>query len=209
MRGQYDFKVYMSIHNLKTQNKELNFGDFKIISVKQGSETTKWKRKLACKVVPRNVLIKEFPNYEMKDNKLMGFDRIVDSIKDLLLIFRLFRVGDILFSDLLIKDRERKESFCDPYSSARHFFFKYALREDDIENFNNFRDKITNKAGYGNEYYEFSSDHFMSGINKGFFYRIENLERIADYIVALESLFLIDNRLYSLRPQWQKEYRDC
>jgi len=189
----------MLVYNLKTQNKDLDFRDFKIISVKQGPESAKWKRKLGCKVVPENILIKEFPNYKMQDDDVSGFARIIDSIKDLLLVFRLFRVGDILFSDLLIKDMERKESFYDPYSSARPSFFKYDLGQDDIENFNNFRDKITNKVGYGNKFYEFSLNHFVSGINKSFFYRIENLERIVDYVVALESLFLIDNKLYFLR----------
>ena len=39
----------------------------------------------------------------------------------------------------------------------------------------------------------------MAGVDKVFFYRIQGLGRIVDYVVALESLFLIDNKTHFLR----------
>ena len=194
-----NFRVYILINNFETQNKKLDFRDFKIMSVKKGPEAAEWKEKLGCRVVPRNILIKEFLNYRMKDDDISGFDGIIDSILDLLLAFRLLKVGDIVFGDLLIEDMEGHDSWHNPYSVARPSFFKYSFGHDEIENFNNFRDIIANKVGYGNRFYKFSLNHFMSGVDKSFFYKIGNLERIVDYVVALESLFLIDSQLYFLR----------
>ena len=194
-----NLRVHILISNFRTQNKELDFGDFKIISVKQGPEAAEWKEKLGCRVVPRNILIKEFLNYRMKDDDISGFDGIINSMQDLLLAFRLLKVGDIVFGNLLIEDMEGHNSWHNPYRVARASFFKYNFGHDEIENFNNFRDTIANKVGYRNRFYKFSLNHFMSGVDKSFFYKIGNLERIVDYVVALESLFLIDSQLYFLR----------
>lgn len=193
-----NFRVYFLLNNFKTQNKELDFRDFKIISVKQGPEAAEWRKKLGCRVVPRNILIKEFPNYRMRDNDVSGYDGIIHSMQDLLRVFRLFKVGDLMFSDLLIEDIEGNKSSFNPYLSAKPSCFKYDFRQDEIETFSKFGTKIANKIGYKNQFYGFALNHFMSGVDKGFLYRMDKLEKIVDYVVALESLFLIDNKPYFL-----------
>jgi len=194
-----NFRVYISVNNFKTQNKELDFGDFKIFSVKQGPEAAEWTKKLRCRDIPRYVLIKKFPNYKRRDDDITGFDGIIDSMQGLLRLFRLFKVGDIMFSCPLIVDTQGKNSWFSPYSSARHSYFKYNFARGEIEKFNSFRDNIAKKAGYRNKFYEFSLNHFMSGIDEGFRPKIGKLERIVDYVVALESVFLSDNKPYFLR----------
>ena len=194
-----NFRVYILLNNFESQNKELDFVDFKIISVKQGPEAAEWKEKLRCKVVPRNILIKEFPNYRMRDDDMSGYNGIIDRMQDLLRVFRLFKVGDIMFSDLLIEDIGGNKSSFNPYVSARPSCFKYDFGLHEIEIFNKFRSEITKKVGYRNKFYGFSLNQFESGIDKGFFYKIEKLGKIVDYFVALESLLLIDNKLYFLR----------
>ncbi|MBL7130914.1 MAG: hypothetical protein ISS45_05905 [Candidatus Omnitrophica bacterium] len=194
-----NYIVYSTIENFKIQDKELDFGDFNIISVKQGSEAAEWRRKLGCKGVPTCVLIRDYPNYRMQDDDFSGFDGIINSMRDLLLTFRLFKVGDIIFGDYLIEDKETKDSFFNRYSSEKPSLFKYQFEQKEIEAFNNFRRDLTNKIGYRNNYFNFALDYFMSGIDKGFFYRVGNLGRIVDHVMALESLFLIDNKMHFLR----------
>ena len=60
-----DYIVYSTVENFKIQDKELDFGDFKIISVKQGLDAAEWRKKLGCKGVPKAILIKDFPDYVM------------------------------------------------------------------------------------------------------------------------------------------------
>lgn len=194
-----DLRLYCLVRNLKTEDKELDFGDFKIVSVQQGPEAAKWRKKLECKEVPRVILIKEFRNYEMDDEDVSGFDKIIQSVDQLLLILRLFKSGDVMFCDHMIEDLVSKERALSLYTLGKPSFFNYDFGQDEITNFNDFRKLITNKPGFNNPFYRFALDHFMTGVNKGFRYKIKELERIVDYITALESMFLIDNEPYFLR----------
>jgi hypothetical protein len=195
-----NYILYSSISNFETQSQELDFGDFKIISLKQGSDAVvEWREKLRCKRVPKNILIKEFPNYKMQEDDFSGYDRIHGSLYDLLVIFRLYKVGDIMFDDVLLEGLESNELISLPKFSAKTSFFTYDFIQDEIENFNDFRNNKNIEVGFKNKYYQFPLDYLMSGCNKAFHYSIMHLERVVDYVVALESLFLIDNKMNFLR----------
>ena len=194
-----NYKVYLSISNFETRAKELIFDDFKIISIEQGSEAKEWRQILGGKGIPSNILIKEFPNYIMKKEDDSGFDEIYRSMDELLLVFRLYKVGDIMFDHFLIKDLDSKEKYSSLYDFAMSSVYKYEFEQNEILKFNTFRKSIKEKKGYNNIFYKFSLKYFISGGNKRFAYRIENLERIIDYIIALEALFLIDGNRYFLR----------
>lgn len=194
-----DYKTYYVILNFNTTEKKLDFGDFQIISVKQGSEAKKWRDKISCKVVPHHILIKEFPNYVMQRDDFSGFDRIYDSIRELLLLFRLFKSGDIFFIDSLIEDEESGGRWIDLYNIGRPSASRYSFETKEIDKFNTFRRNIASSIGFRNKFFQFALEHFMAGVDKVFFYRIQGLGRIVDYVIALESLFLIDNKKYFLR----------
>ncbi len=194
-----DYKAYYVILNFKTVEKKLDFGDFQIISVKQGSEAKGWREKISCKVVPHHILIQEFPNYVMQQDDLSGFDRIYDSIRDLLLLFRLFKPGDIFFIDSLIEDKESGGRWIDLYNIGRPSASRYSFQAEEIDRFNDFRKNIASSIGFRNKFFQFALEYFMAGVDKVFFYRIQGLGRIVDYVVALESLFLIDNKTHFLR----------
>ncbi len=194
-----NYKTYYVILNFNTTEKKLDFGDFQIISVKQGSEAKEWRDKISCKVVPHHILIKEFPNYVMQEDDFSGFDRIYESIRDLLLLFRLFKAGDIFFIDSLIEDEQSKGRWIDLYNIGRPSASRYSFKAHEIVKFNGFRRDIVNSIGFRNKFFHFALEHFMAGVDKVFFYRIQGLGRIVDYVIALESLFLIDNRKHFLR----------
>jgi len=200
-----DYIAYYVILNFVTSEKELNFGDFKIISIKQGPEATKWRNEIGCKVVPKNILIKEFPNYNVAaKGDLTGYDRITSSTRNLLLLFRLYKLGDIFFYDSKIKEKGSKNGSITLYDVGRPSSSRYFFDEEEIEKFNNFRTKLENNLGYKNIFFDFTLNHFMSGVNNPVFYNPRGLNRIVDYIMALESLFLIDNKRYFLRKTFAK-----
>lgn len=193
-----NYQVYLSISNFETQAKELIFDDFKIISIEQGSEAKEWRQKLGGKGIPSNILIKEFSNYAMRKEDDSGFDEIYRSMDELLLVFRLYKVGDIMFDHFSIKDLDSKEKYSSLYDFATSSIYKYKFEQNEILKFNDFRKSIIGKKGYNNIFYKFSLKHFISGGNKRFTYRIENLDRIVDYIIALEAIFLIEGNRYFL-----------
>lgn len=193
-------KVYVSIENFNSYYKELNFGEFKIVSLKQGSERKKYKQKLNAKNPPAYILIIEIPNYIEKENDNSGYVKIIKLLDKLLLFFRLFKPGDIVFNDILIEDLDNKEkNVSNKYPMARLSSLKYNFKADEIKEFNKFRKDIERKQGFNNKFYQFALNYFTSGVNKGFSYKMDSLERIVDYIISLESLFLIDGKCDSIR----------
>lgn len=135
----------------------------------------------------------------MQEDDFSGFDRVYDSIWGLLLLFRLFKPGDIFFTDSLIEDEQSQGRWIGLYNIGRPSASRYSFKADEIDKFNGFRRAIANSIGFRNKFIQFALEHFMAGVDKVFFYRNQGLGRIVDYVIALESLFLIDNKKYFLR----------
>ncbi|MCI0413804.1 hypothetical protein L0222_13510, partial [bacterium] len=115
----------------------------------------------------------------------------------LLLIFRLFKSGDIAFPDFII-ERPGNGSF-NAYS--KHFnksLFKYQFEENEITDFSKFWAEVTKKPGFRSKYFDFALEYFDRGTDKGFGFDPFD-EKIVNYVIALEALFLIDNKRYWLR----------
>lgn len=194
-----NYIFYCSVVNFKSSEKELDFGDFKIRTLKQGPEAAEWRKELGCKGVPSYVLIMNYSNYEMLPGDISGYDKIIELVRELLLLFRLFKEGDINFNDFKIVDAEdASNSVVNLYNQGQPSVYKYSFNIEEIERFNAFRKEVISKSGYKNIYFEFALNHFMSGVDRGF-HGIRGFEKIIDYVIALESIFLIDNKRYFLR----------
>lgn len=194
-----NYIFYCSVVNFKCSEKELDFGGFKIRSLKQGPEAAEWRKELGCKGVPSSVLIMNYNNYEMLSDDISGYDKIIELARELLLIFRLFKEGDINFNDFKIVNAEdATNSVVNLYNQGQPSVYKYSFYLKDIERFNTFRKEVISKKGYKNIYFNFALNHFMSGVDRGF-HGIRGFEKIIDYVIALESIFLIDNKRYFLR----------
>jgi hypothetical protein len=98
-----DQDVYVSLRNFTRPDEELDFEDFKIFKVEQGREAASWRKKLSSKHVSEWMLNKKFPNYIIEDDDITGSDNISKNLGQLLLLFRLFQLGDLIFSDFVIK----------------------------------------------------------------------------------------------------------
>ena len=145
--------LYVSICNFKTDVNKLDFGDFTIFKVRQGREAAEWKEKLGSKIIPRYILKKEFLNYRISDDDISGCDKVIFYMNGLLLAFRLFKVGDIMFSDNLIKDLDKKENNINPYSKYNYSDFKYLFTQNEILKFCNFKENIISSY-INNKYYK-------------------------------------------------------
>ncbi|MBM4140918.1 MAG: hypothetical protein FJ242_05415 [Nitrospira sp.] len=200
MRKTYKYKVFLSVDNFQTNADRLVFDDFTIKSLQRGSqEAAKWKRKLHSKIFPQHILTKDFKNYVIDENDVSGFDNIVHAIKDLLIVFRLFKPGDLFFNEILIKDIDTGNTYLSLYKSDDISIFKYTLKAEDIADFVKFKRSIMPKIKLRTSFINYSLNSFMSGANRSFYYNIKSLLRIVDYVIALESLFLIDENHWFLR----------
>lgn len=201
-----NYKFYCTVDNFSSLDKELDFGDFRIIKVKQGLEAGKWRRKVHCKEIPKYILEKSFLNYAVTHEDISGVDNISRWIEDLLTCFRLFDVGDgkggdIGFGNFLFEDIDGGQNNLIGLSNPINISprYKYPFGKEKIEKFNNFRIKTIVSCGYGNRFFQFALSYFMEGIDRGNFHKRTGAQRIIDYFIALESLFLIDGEKYFLR----------
>lgn len=202
-----NYSFFCTVDNFSSLDKELVFGDFKIIKIKQGPEAAEWRRKLHCKEVPGYILEKKFLNYAVTDEDISGVDNIMHSMRDLLTCFRLFDVGDgkggdIGFGNFLFEDIDGEQNnligLSNPINVSPRY--KYPFGKEKIGKFNEFRAKTIDSCGYKNSFFQFALSYFMKGIDRGYFYNKRiGAERIIDYSIALESLFLIDGEKYFLR----------
>ena len=71
-----DYKFYCTVDNFSSLDKELDFGDFRIIKIKRGPEEAEWRIKLNCKKVPGYILEKNFLNYVVTDEDISGVNNI-------------------------------------------------------------------------------------------------------------------------------------
>jgi len=194
-----NYIFYTVVSNFETDVNRLEFEDFIIIESRQGKDAAEWREKLRCKKVPRFILIKEFKNYQIEDDDITYFDNAIDYIWKLLFIFRLYKSGDLLFLDELIHDIDENENFTNIYTEDAQSDMKYSFYQNEIKDFENFKKKIFNTNIFNNDFFKIFINYFMTGVNKGInFNSFFRLERIIDYFIALESIFLIDDSNYFL-----------
>jgi hypothetical protein len=194
-----NYRVVIRIDNFETECPELSFGDFTIKRIKPGSEAAEWRRRMNCKRVPRYILIRDLPNYVAEEDYLSGFDGIVNEIIDLLLVFRLFKCGDLFFNDMIIEDQDTHDSYNSFYRMDILSAFRYVFETSHIQRFVDFRNTIVPKINDRRKFMNYCLDKYMSVANREFYFRKESLHRIVDYVIALESVFLIDNSRSFLR----------
>jgi hypothetical protein len=196
-----NYKLYCTVDNFESPDKELDFGDFKIIAIEQGSRAAIWRKKLHCKGVPKYRLEKSFLNYVIENGDISGVDNIMNSMDDLLIAFRLFKSGDIGFGNFLFEDADDTQRTLVSLSNPINLSFpKYSFANSEIKRFNEFKTKITGSQGYRNKFFRFALSYFTRGIERGVFHNQKiGAERLIDYFTALESLFLIDGEKYFLR----------
>lgn len=194
-----NFRAFCLVCNFRTNSDRLDFGDFTIERIRPGVQAVKWRERLGCRRVPEFVLSKEFPSYMADENDPSGLGPIMTWIMDLLLTFRLFKVGDLYFNDVHIEDTDCGQASNSTYTMDYSSSTKYELEEQCLGKFVAFRDGITPKIRGRSSYISYCVSSFMAGANRSFFFRKEALHRIVDYVIALESLFLSDNVRWFLR----------
>jgi hypothetical protein len=188
-----DREVFVTLSNFQSPDSKLDFGDFEIFKVEPGPVAAGWRRNFNSSRVPEWILAKTFRNYVIEDDDLSGSDNIIRELQNILFLLRLFRSGDLIFSNILVRTPENANGSTGVFNIFAASQIKYHLKLQDVGSFTDFRNQIQFKRGYKNRFYDFFRKRFMEGMDSFFFYSADNYQRIVDYVIALESIFLIDN----------------
>ena len=142
-------------------------------------------------VFGESILERDFGSIPPATQALSGFGAIPFEIEHLLLLFRLFRPGDLVFVALHLEKPDVKATQC-PYHaisnlagvSTRQFVFNQV----DIAPWEDFAHLLRAAPAWHSKWFEVSSHYLLCGVGKQFNPNFESeVDSIVDYVAALEA----------------------
>jgi Apea-like HEPN len=130
-----------------------------------------------------------------------GFGRIPDDVEDTLLLFRLYRAGDIAFAGQSVKDtagnisrRYSVRTMSDLVSPVR-----YSFEQTDCNEWDAFSDEMKVSPNWRAKWFQVARRFFLYGGAKEFAAEFEETDRVVDYMIALEATFVPERDFVSRR----------
>jgi hypothetical protein len=200
------YTAYILIQNVESKSKELVFDKFRIKRIDNSNLDE-------CKEIFRPFLVarvgqhfierqyKEVPRLPEGEEDFSGLGRIPDDSDDLMLLLRLFKVGNIVFMAQVIKtpsgDLLSQYRYPMAFSSHRSPSH-YKMSDDEIPVFDKFFGQAPRWSGWHSEWFKIARRYFLWGGSKEFHPGRDN-ERILDYMIALEASFVPEGDFVSRR----------
>jgi hypothetical protein len=118
-----------------------------------------------------------------------GYGRIPFDAEDALMSLRLYRSGDIAFVQLKIQKQDGSLVVQDPYRATSDVVSSqvYEFRQDDVPNLEAFATELTNMPGWESAWFKIARRFFLYGGAKEFNVTWEEVDRLVDYMIALEA----------------------
>jgi hypothetical protein len=135
---------------------------------------------------------REYESIPPKPGDYAGFGAIADEPEDLLLLLRLFHLGDLAFVAVSIEKSGHRAANLYPYrvisglvgESTR----QYRLESTDVSAWESFASSLRASAAWGSDWFKVSRRSFLYGGSKEFNPNFESeVDSVADYIASLEA----------------------
>lgn len=180
---------FVLIKNLRSNSKELSFDGFKFVNIRSS-----WDFDLnrAQHLFPKArpfyedwIYVKGYENDE-------SWEKIPFDIEDTLLLFRLFKPGDLVFLQPCIENAEGELSCQLPYPVMAdvHSSHKYEFQLEECNNFDVFANEIKSLKNWTSVWFKTARRFFLYGGGKEYRPMHHEVDRIVDYITALESILI-------------------
>jgi hypothetical protein len=200
------YTTYILIKNFESESKKLVFDEFSITKIDNSNyDELKGIFKSVCVYRFGQHFIErrysEVPSLPEGEDDESGLGRILYNSEDLMLLLRLFKVGDLAFVAQTIK---RPNGDCEsqyPYPRAFSTYtspFHYRMTEEEIPAFNAFYVEAAKWRGWDSEWFKIARRYFLWGGSKEFHPGRDN-ERILDHVMALEAAFVPERDFVSRR----------
>jgi len=212
------YRVSVLVKNLDSNSEELNFAKFKLKKITEDDDDLFQKA--------RNVL---FPgkadkcdyiyerNYTAIGSNLLSI--IIKDIEDALFLLRLFKVGDLGFLSPCIHKPDGTLLRQFPYRIMTDIcpFIEYEIQDDECSKFDNFVSNImsqNNQQSWNSPWFQTARRFFLYGSSKEFNPIHNDVDRIVDYMVTMESILVpesnfIGSRLRKRAASLLRRYNIC
>ena len=198
--------AYALIRNFSSDADELRFSQFRLRHIRQGfdRELLEHAERLFPTLKPRwddwiyECHYESVPPSNTDSGGLLGGVPI--DTENVLMLLRLFRPGDITFAGQAF-ERGNELLWQQPYrlladlTSSRH----YELKQTECEEFDAFSTELTPFFSCGATWFDVARRFFLYGGAKEFNRHHDAVDRIVDYMIALESTLVFETEFISRR----------
>lgn len=184
------------VKNLNSNSDELNFSEFKLKRIQQDDDEG-FEEAINNKF-PGAHVDKDDWIYERCYNDIITdwWTRIPNDIEQTLFLLRLYKIGDLAFLSPSFKKPDGTLFRISPYRvmSDVHTINEYVLEQEECSNFDEFASEMISKKNWGATWFQTARRFFLYGSSKEFNPNINEVDRIVDYMIALESILVPERR---------------
>lgn len=138
-----------------------------------------------------------------------GLGSIPEETEDTLLLLRLFKCGDISFTEISVRDENGRLFSQYPYRTISDIptVFPYRLSQGECQQWDAFADQLRSRPGWNSSWFAVARRYFLYGGAKEFNcyaerqsgIEINEVDRVVDYMIALEAALVTEGDFVSRR----------
>ncbi len=180
---------FVLVKKLKSTSEELQFADFKLWKIGSSYEND---LKKAQRLFPKVWPLYEDYVYEKTYDDDNGRERAPFDIEDTLLLLRLFKTGDLFFVNPCIEESNGDLSSQLPYPVMvyTHTLNKYNIESEECSTFDSFASEVISLPNWSTGWFKTSRRFFLYGGGKEYNPKHGLVDRIIDYMIALEAILV-------------------
>ena len=184
------FKAYVLVRNLESSAKRLDFGEFTVEPV--GFRFKQLRDLFSSMDVNRDDWIFE-RSYTVPPPGPPGspVGGIPNDLEDVLLLFRLYKPGDISFVKQAITPPGGNTVVQFPYRAMNdlnsYSALRFEFRSDECDSWKAFAKRINESHSWRSEWFSVARRFFLYGGGKEFNPKWDDVDRIVDYVTAIEA----------------------
>ena len=210
LEKQADAAVRVLVRNLESDTSCLSFSDFFIDKIGDHRAWQAAKEFFPEAARDEWVLSRVYASIPPVAENWSGFGAIPNDVEDLLLLFRLFRPGDLTFAAVQITTPESKSRQY-PYRVisplvSNYSTRQYILKESDCGAWEEFAKSLLATPQWNSPWFSVSRRFLLYGGGKEFNANFEaDIDRVIDYITALEAALVPESEFVSRRLRERAE----
>ena len=195
------FKAFTLVRNLESSADGLDFGEFTINPV--GLRFKELREVFSSLDVNQDDWIFEKSYTQLPPGPPgSAVGGIPNDVEDILLLLRLYKAGDILFTKQAIIPPGGNSIVQFPYRAMNdlnsYSTLRFEVEPEECESWKAFADGVRNSQSWRSDWFAIARRFFLSGGAKEFNPKWDDVDRILDYATALEST-LVPEKDYNTR----------
>jgi len=174
------------VKKLNSNSDELIFNNFRLTEISRG-DTGALKK--AQRLFSKAWVFYGDWIYKREYDNSADWNEISSDVEDTLLLLRLYKTGDLFFVQPCVEDADGKLSCQLPYPVmvSTTTTLRYEINTEECSSFNAFASEIASQENWSSDWFKVARRFFMYGGGKEHNPAHDQLDRIVDYMTALEA----------------------